>query len=136
MRLFPHCGGSSAVETALALNAGEIRHGAGRFADGVEELEAVLTQGRIVGVDRHLVEERIHRRAQISVHVPDRLGILRRADEPLEVVDGPLGRYLTTRCRGADGTAWTCVAPADDRRLLHRLSGWFDAARAISPGPR
>ena len=78
----------------------------------------------------------IDRRAQISVLVPDRLGILRRAGEPLEVLDGPRGRYLMTRCRGADGTAWTCVAPVDDRRLHHRLSEWFDAARPISPGRR
>ena len=85
------------------------------------------------GPDRTVLDG-IDRRAQVSVLVPDRLGILRRADEPLEVLDGPRGRYLTTRCHGADGTAWTCVAPADDRRLLHRLSGWFDAARAISRG--
>ena len=105
--------------------------GAGLRADlvdrGVDPAEAGLIARMLHGVDR---------RAQISVLVPDRLGILRRAGEPLEVLDGPRGRYLTTRCRGADGTAWTCVAPADDRRLRHRLSGWFDAARAISPGRR
>lgn len=92
---------------------------------GVDPAEAGLVARMLDGIDR---------RAQISVLVPDRLGILRRADEPLEVLDGRRGRYLTTRCRGADGTAWTCVAPVDERRLHHRLSGWFDAARAISPG--
>jgi len=94
---------------------------------GVDPAEAGLIACMLDGVER---------RAQVSVLVPDRLGILRRADEPLEVLDGPRGRYLTTRCRGSDGTVWTCVAPTDDRRLLHRLSGWFDDARAVSPGLR
>ena len=122
--------GRAAVVAAVDLE-GALRRptGAGLRTDlvdrGVDPAEAGLIARMLDGIDR---------RAQISVLVPDRLGILRRADEPLEVLDGPRGRYLTTHCRGADGTAWTCVAPADDRRLHHRLSGWFDAARAISPG--
>jgi hypothetical protein len=92
---------------------------------GVDPAEAGLIARMLDGIDR---------RAQVSVLAPEHLGILRRAGEPLEVLDAPRGRYLTTRCRGADGTAWICVAPVDDRRLHHRLSEWFDAARAISPG--
>jgi hypothetical protein len=105
--------------------------GAGLRADlvarGVDPGEAGLIARMLHGIVR---------RAQVAVLVPDRLGILGRAGELLEILDGPRGRYLTTRCRGADGTAWTCVAPVDDRRLHHRLSEWFDAVRAISPGRR
>jgi ESX secretion-associated protein EspG len=122
--------GRAAVVAAVDLEEALRRPtGAGLRTDlvdrGVDPAESGLIARMLDGIDR---------RAQISVLVPDRLNILRRAGEPLEVLDAPRGRYLTTRCRGADGTAWICVAPADDRRLLHRLSGWFDAARAISPG--
>src|SRR5215203_6888632 len=48
----------------LALDLREIRHRARCGTQRVEELEAVLTQGGIVGVDRHLVEEGVDRRAQ------------------------------------------------------------------------
>jgi ESX secretion-associated protein EspG len=122
--------GRAAVVAAVELEAALRRPtGAGLRADlvdrGVDPAEAGLIAGMLGGIER---------RAQISVLVPDRLGILRRADEPLEVLDGPRGRYLTIRRRGADSTDWACVGPADDRRLHHRLSEWFAAARAISPG--
>lgn len=122
--------GRAAVVAAVDLEEALHRTmGAGLRTDlvdrGVDPAEAGLIARMLDGVDR---------RAQISVLVPDRLGILRRADEPLEVLDSRHGRYLTTRCRGTDGTAWTCVAPVDERRLHHRLSGWFDAAQPISPG--
>jgi hypothetical protein len=122
--------GRAAVVAAVDLE-GALRRptGAGLRTDlvdrGVDPAESGLIARMVDGIDR---------RAQISVLVPDRLNILRRTGVPLEVLDAPRGRYLTTRCRGADGTAWICVAPVDDRRLLQRLSEWFDAARAISPG--
>ncbi len=124
--------GRAAVVAAVDLEAALRRPtGAGLRTDlvnrGVDPAEAGLIARMLGGIDR---------RAQISVLVPDRLGILRRAGEPLEVLDGPRGRYLLTRCRGADGTAWTCVTPVDDRSLNHRLSEWFDVARPISPGRR
>src|SRR5215213_5878176 len=48
----------------LALDLREIRHRARCGAQRVEKLEAVLAQGGIVGVDRHLVEEGVDRRAK------------------------------------------------------------------------
>jgi hypothetical protein len=69
-------------------------------------------------------------RAQITVAVPDRWGVLRRSGELLEVLDGPAGRYLMTRTRAGDGTCWTTVAPVDDRRLRHRV------VELLSPGRR
>src|SRR5215207_4898745 len=48
----------------LALDLRKIRHRARCGAQRVEELEAVLAQGGIVGVDRRLVEEGVDRRAK------------------------------------------------------------------------
>lgn len=124
--------GRAAVVADVDLEAALHRpSGAGLRTDlvdrGVDPGEAGLIARMLHGIDR---------RAQITVLVPDRLGILIRTGELFEVLDGPRGRYLLTRCRGADGTAWTCVTPVDDRRLNHRLSEWFDVARTVSPGRR
>lgn len=62
-------------------------------------------------------------RAQIVALVADATGVLRRAGGVLGVLDGPAGRYLMTRTAGEDGVEWTTVAPADGRRLRHRVSG-------------
>ena len=49
--------------TGSILDFGKIRHRTGSGADFVQQLQAVLALGRVVVVDLHLVEERIHRRA-------------------------------------------------------------------------
>lgn len=99
--------------------------GAGLRADlvtlGVDPAEAGLVARML-----HAVAGR----AQITVAVPDRWGVVRRSGELLEVLDGPAGRYLMTRTCGGDDTCWTTVAPVDDRRLRHRV------AELLSPGRR
>ena len=62
-------GSTRSEQAQLALDAREIRHRAGGVADFVEQPQPVLAQLGLVGalrdVDRHLVEERIHLRAQL-----------------------------------------------------------------------
>ena len=96
-------------------------------------LRADLVTRGVDPVEAGLVARMLHAvagRAQITVAVPDRWGVLRRSGDLLEVLDGPAGRYLLTRTCGGDGTCWTTVAPVDDRRLRHRV---VRAAQSRSP---
>ena len=49
----------------LILYPGKIRHRAGGGADFVQELQAIFAHLCVVVVDFHLVEERVHRGAQL-----------------------------------------------------------------------
>lgn len=60
--------------------------------------------------------------AQIVASAPDRWGTLRRHPDVLTLIDGPRGRYLLTRSSADDGAEWTTVAPADARRVHHRVA--------------
>jgi hypothetical protein len=95
-------------------------------------LRADLVARGVDPVEAGLVARMLHAvagRAQIAVAGPDRWGIVRRSGI-LEVLDGPAGRYLLTRCHGGDGTCWATVAPVDDRRLRRRVE------ELVSPGRR
>ena len=61
----------------LPLDAGEIRHRAGRLADAVEEPQAVGPKRGVFRVDRHLVEEGVHGLAQAGQRAHRALEILR-----------------------------------------------------------
>ncbi len=106
--------------------------GAGLRADlvtlGVDSVEAGLMARMLHGVAG---------RAQITVAVPDRWGVLRRSGELLEVLDTPAGRYLMIRTRSGDGICWATVAPVDDRRLRYRVAELLDpGGEPVSPGRR
>ena len=53
------------VARASAFHTREVGDGLRRFADVVEEAEAVGARGRVVRVDAHVLEERIDRRAEL-----------------------------------------------------------------------
>ena len=98
--------GGAAVVAAVDLE-GALRRptGAGLRTDlvdrGVDPAESGLIARMLDGIDR---------RAQISVLVPDRLNILRRAGEPLEVLDAP------ARPLPDDPLPWSSTAPPGLRR--------------------
>jgi hypothetical protein len=81
-------------------------------ADGVPATDAALLGRMLSATDR---------RAQLVALTGDRWGGTTRAGGVLTVLDGSRGRYLLTRSTAEDGVEWTTVAPADDRRLRHRL---------------
>jgi hypothetical protein len=99
--------------------------GAGLRADllqrGVTPAEAGLASRMLDGVER---------RAQIDAVVANRWAAPQRRGGGLGVLEGPRGRYLTTRSHGDDGTDWTTVAPTDDRRLRQRVTELVDDATA------
>jgi hypothetical protein len=105
--------------------------GAGLRADlverGVTPAEAGLASRMLDGVDR---------RGQIDAVVADRWAAPQRWGEGIGVLEGPRGRYLTTRSHADDGTAWTTIAPTDDRRLRQRVADLVDDARAGQPQSR
>jgi hypothetical protein len=72
----------------------------------------------------------VERRAQIDAVVANRWAAPQRRGGGLGVLEGPRGRYLTTRSHGDDGTDWTTVAPTDDRRLRQRVAELVDDATA------
>jgi hypothetical protein len=95
-------------------------------------LRAQLVARGVDPVEAGLVARMLHavsRRAQIAAVGPDHRGVVRRS-APLEVLDGPAGRYLLTRSWSSDGTCWATVAPVDDRRLRRRVDD------LLSPGRR
>ena len=98
--------------------------GAGLRADlverGVTPSEAGLASRMLDGVDR---------RAQIDAVAADRWAAPQRWGEGIGVLEGPRGRYLTTRSHADDGTAWTTIAPTDDRRLRQRVAELVDEMR-------
>ena len=59
-------GGAGPPIPESVLDPGEIRHRAGRGADLVQELQAVLAHFGVVVIDLDLVEERIDRRAKFG----------------------------------------------------------------------
>lgn len=67
------------------------------------------------------------RRSQVVALAGDRWGVTRRSGGVLGILDGPRGRYSTTRTVADDGIEWTTVAPTDDRRLRHRVGALLAA---------
>ncbi|WP_156754523.1 ESX secretion-associated protein EspG [Actinokineospora pegani] len=51
----------------------------------------------------------------------DRLGRRHRADRVVSFFDTDAGRYVQVRRPGPDGTAWTTISPADNRRMAHNV---------------
>jgi hypothetical protein len=103
-------------------------------ADG--GLRAALVAGGVPTTDAGLLARMLsstERRAQLVALTGDRWGGTTRAGGVLGVLDGPRGRYLLTRSTAEDGVEWTTVAPADDRRLRHRL-GELLAGAVAGPG--
>ncbi len=119
----PGPGRAAAVPTAVLAAALARPSGAGLRADlvdgGASPDEAGPIARMLQGVDG---------RAQLGAVATDRWGTSRRSVEVLEVLDGPRGRYLATRT--ADG--WTAVAPADARRLRHRVAELLDTTRTAA----
>jgi len=106
--------GTSPLAAVGGLRAALVGH-------GVAAAEAGLLARMIGGTEK---------RAQLVALTGDRWGGTTRAGGVLGVLDGAQGRYLLTRCTGADGVEWTTVAPTDDRRLRHRLGELLTGATA------
>ncbi|MDQ3402896.1 MAG: ESX secretion-associated protein EspG [Actinomycetota bacterium] len=51
----------------------------------------------------------------------DRLGRRKRADRVVSFFDTSDGRYVQVRRPSPDGTFWTTISPADQRRLTHHV---------------
>jgi hypothetical protein len=103
-------------------------------ADG--GLRAALVASGVPATDAALLARMLsatERRAQLVALTGDRWGGTTRAGGVLTVLDGSRGRYLLTRSTAEDGAEWTTVAPADDRRLRHRL-GELLAGAVAGPG--
>ena len=115
--LAPGPGRAANVPTASLVAALRSASGAGLRADLVDH-GATAGRGRPARADaaRSAVEGsgRSGRRGPVGISAP--------LPEVLGVLDGPRGRYLTTRSRSDDGADWTTVAPTDDRRLRHRVT--------------
>jgi hypothetical protein len=114
----PGPGRAANVPTASLVAALRTASGAGLRAELVEHGAAPEEAGPLARMLRG-----IRWRAQVGAVGTDRWGAPRRCGRTLGVLDGPRGRYLTTRSRADDGVEWTTIAPVDDRRLRHRVSG-------------
>lgn len=91
--------------------------------------EADLPHGRSPAdrqVLAHLAKQRNRRAGQLAVNARKPMG--GRARSPvLSWFDTESGRYLTYAKRGADGTEWITIAPADAPTLRHRLTELMSA---------
>jgi EspG family len=128
---------TSVLAEALGTAHGGPAPGVSKLADG--GLRTALVAGGVPPSDAGLLARMLggtERRAQLVALTGDPWGGATRAGGVLGVLDGPRGRYLLTRSTADDGVEWTTVAPADDRRLRHRL-GELQAgavARHAHPG--
>jgi hypothetical protein len=105
---------------------------------GEADLRAALVARAVAGTEAGLLARMlrgIERRAQLVALAADRWEVLRRAGGVVVVLDGPRGRYLLTRSTAADGAEWTTVAPADARRLRHRVTELLAVAADAAGGP-
>jgi hypothetical protein len=115
--LAPGPGRAANVPTASLVSALRSASGAGPRADLVHHGDIAEEAGPLTRMLRG-----VRWRAQVGASVADRWGSPRRCGQVLGVLDGPRGRYLTTRSRSDDGVDWTTVAPVDDRRLRLRVT--------------
>jgi hypothetical protein len=51
----------------------------------------------------------------------DRLGRRQRAERVVAFFDTEQGRYVQVRRASQDGTLWTTISPADNRKLIHQV---------------
>jgi hypothetical protein len=115
--LAPGPGRAANVPTASLVAALRSASGAGLRADLVDHGATAEEAGPLTRMLRG-----VRWRAQVGAVVADRWGSPRRCGQVLGILDGPRGRYLSTRSRSDDGADWTTVAPIDDRRLRHRVT--------------
>jgi hypothetical protein len=119
-----------------AAHGGPAPGGVARLADG--GLRAALVAAGVPATDAALLARMLSatdRRAQLVALTGDRWGGTTRAGGVLTVLDGSRGRYLLTRSTAEDGVEWSTVAPADDRRLRHRLGELLAGAVARHAHP-
>ena len=121
--LTPGPGRAANVPTASLVAALRSASGAGLRADLVDHGATAEEAGPLTRMLRG-----VRWRAQVGAVVADRWGSPRRCGQVLGILDGPRGRYLTTRSRSDDGADWTTVAPIDDRRLRHRVTALLTQA--------
>ncbi|EWC59109.1 hypothetical protein UO65_5610 [Actinokineospora spheciospongiae] len=64
----------------------------------------------------------------------DRLGRRLRADRVVSFFDTDAGRYVQIRRSAPDGTFWTTISPADQRRMVHQVDEVLTEVRRTAEG--